>query len=60
MGSKALILIAMVSLACAANAAEQMSTMEQLQNEGMLPFVHLPPDHHLQSLMLMTSVIILN
>ncbi len=39
MGSKALILIAMVSLACAANAAEQMSTMEQLQNEGMLPFL---------------------
>ena len=42
MGSKALILIAMVSLACAASAAEQMTTMEQLQNEGMLRLVHLP------------------
>ena len=50
MGSKALILIAMVSLACAASAAEQMTTMEQLQNEGMLRLVHLPTDHHLQDL----------
>ena len=39
MGYKALILISMVAMACAANAAEQMTTTQQLQNEGMLPCI---------------------
>ena len=36
MVSKALILVTMVAMACAANAAEQMTTTQQLQNEGVL------------------------
>ena len=36
MGAKALILISMVALACAANAAEEMTAVQQLQNEGSL------------------------
>lgn len=35
MGAKAICLITMIALACAANAAEEMTTMQQLQNEGI-------------------------
>ena len=35
MGAKAIFLITLVALACAANAAEEMTTMQQLQNEGI-------------------------
>ena len=35
MGAKAAFLITLVALACAANAAEEMTTMQQLQNEGI-------------------------
>ena len=35
MGAKAIFLITMVALACAANAAEEMTAMQQLQNEGI-------------------------
>lgn len=51
MGSKALILVTMLALACAANAAEQMTTGQQLQNEGMLC------SFHLSTLVVVTTVI---
>jgi hypothetical protein len=56
MGAKAIFLITLVALACAASAAEEMTTMQQLQNEGIglsaaysSTFMQRPiQDHHLQ------------